>query len=306
MIKNMKKKFGFGILVFAAVALAGCSAEDEVQDIPETEETEVYFTMDGYGQSLTIRQTDLDGNEYDEETMSIDFGGVKGQTVGDILESTGYISVTPAETEDVFEGWMEYKMIITAGDDGFDLYEYEKLSDGLYTTEEIMEKEISEDSLMFVAKWQSIPEEDYFAEEDSMWTSESYAFNLEANGGSLTFELGEGESYEYGCYTYWLESGEALQMYINGESEFYDKLLSVDKEGSTLTGWTVYEADSVTWSAEPSEEAGVLSIPTSMEEEGFEYILLENGAEYTVVATTEELGSVTCTEKNYCAVANWE
>lgn len=306
MMKNRKKRVGLGVLLLSAAALACCSAESEVQEILETEENEVYFTIEGYGQMLQIRQTDLDGQEYEEETMSIDFGGLKGKTVREILEDMDYISVTPVETDDVFEGWMEYKMIITEGDDGFDLYEYEKLSDELCTTEEMMEKEISEDHLMFVAKWQSIPEEDYFAEEESMWTSESFAFALEANGGILTFDLGDDEKYESGCYTYWMETGEELQAYISGENEFYDALLSVEKEDATLTGWTVYEADSVTWSAEPSEEEGVLSIPTSMEEEGFEYILLENGAEYAIVDTTEELGAIVCADKNYCAVANWE
>lgn len=292
--------------MLSVAALTACSAEREGEKEQDAEEAEVYFTIDGYGKTLQVCQKDLEGNTCEEETQSIDFGGKKGETVAEILETFGYLSITPVETEDVFEGWMEYRTIITAGEDGMDIYEYEKLSDELYTTEEIMKKEISEDALMFVAKWESIPVEDYFAEEDNMWTAESFAFNIEANGGMLTFDLGDGEHIESGSYTYWLEAGEALQTYLNGESEFYNALLSVDKQDAVLTGWTVYEADDVTWSAEPSEEAGVLSIPTSMEEEGFEYILLDNGVEYATVATTEELGSVVCTDKNYCAVANWK
>lgn len=297
----MKKGMCVGICLLLMVAVfAGCSTKKE------TEEQEVYLSIDGYGKTLLLEGKDLEGNEFQEETLSIDMAGEQGATLREIMDANAYTSITPVEPGEVFEGWMEYKVTVTTDEDGFDTYAYERVSDRLYSMEELLEKTISEDNMMYVAKWQSIPEEEYFAEEDAMWTADSRGLTLEADGGIMKFKSADGQEYESGSFTYWMDDGSAFQFVLSGQDENYAELLSVEKDGATFAGWTVYEADSVTWSKEASTEDGVMSFPSSIEDEDFAYILLEQGTECKTGVTTEELGEMVCDGKDYLAVATWK
>jgi len=64
--------------------------------------------------------------------------------------------------------------------------------------------------------------------------------------------------------------------------------------------------DSISWSSEASTEASAMSFETSIGCEGFEYVILGNGAVYMDSVSTEALLALVCDGfTHYFAAANW-
>lgn len=53
------------------------------------------------------------------------------------------------------------KETVETDDTGFELYKIEMVSDKLYTTEEVLNNEMPEYNVIFMAKWQSISMSEY-------------------------------------------------------------------------------------------------------------------------------------------------
>lgn len=300
----MKKKTFIAVLVMLTfiVSLAGCGSTGE-ESAAETVD-EAYITLDGYYNTLVISTNDNEFPAY--ETQSIDYAGAVGTTLGEAMAANGDVSIEAIAEGDEFEGWMEYTLHIETNEDGFDTYTYERVSDALYTTEELLEKTFAEEQMVYAAKWAGVDVESYYVEEDYMWTPDTVSIQLDASGGTMTFRFAEGESYDCNSYTYWLAEGESINTLAADADSGYDTMISIQKQDEEFANWTVYMGDSTTWSSEASTEDGVMSLETSIGNEGFEYVILGNGVLYMDSVTTEELLALVCDGvTHYYAAANW-
>ena len=283
----------------------------EQTDAPETteatEETELYFSIDAYGiTGSTLKVTMTDGTI--AETGAYGLAGKPGDTIGDVLTAQEIAKIEPYLEGDTFEGWAIFEAVVEVDADGFESSTYKLRSgDKLYTTEEILAMPIiPEYTAEIVAKWSSIALEDYFVEEDYMWEVgvTTCAISLSGNGGQLVFQAGETtDTYESTVYNYWLEEGQTLTDVM--AEGMWDTFVEAKKEGAEFAGWTVYEADSFSWSGESVNDETKISFPFEEMEE-FEYIVLENGKEYSSDMTTEELCQLVMADKSYFAMANWK
>lgn len=297
----MKKKALITLLTVLTLilSLVACGSDNEETD------NEAYITLDSYYNTLIISTNDNESPTY--ETQTIDYAGAVGTTLGESMEAVGDVSIKAVAESDEFEGWMEFIVHIETDEDGFDTYTYERVSDTLYTTEELLEKTFTEEQKVYAAKWASIDMESYYAEEDYMWTAESLAIQLDANGGTMNFQDAEDESYEADSYTYWMTEGESINTLVADAESGYDAMMSIEKLDAEFANWTVYKGDSITWSSEASDEEGDMSLETTNDSEGFEYVILGNGTLYKESVTTEELCELVCDgSTNYYAVANWK
>ena len=299
MLKRIVYLFLALAFVFCTVACGNTEADSTDSD--EAEEVFSYFSIDGYGNMISHKW-----NGEPSETQGFSMEGIVGGTVGETMEESSYEDIQPIEDADTFEGWMKYKVIRTEGEDGFDEFEYEKMSSELMTTEEMLQDELGEFEVAYVAKWASIAEEDYFVEEDFMWTDTSSAVAFIANGGMMMFRDFEGEEYESFEFFYWVESGQSVNDIVENQVEGYAEMLSIEQEGKTFAGWAVYECDEITWSAEEGTEDGDMTFETENSDPEFKYIVLKNASTYNESATTEEAEGIVCDGKSYYVVANWE
>lgn len=311
----MKKRPLLAVLVTLALilSLAGCGSTDPGSVSEENSGAgsagvevadEGYITLDGYYNTLVISTNDADFPTY--ETQSVVYAGAVGTTLAEAMAAIGDVSVEAVAEGDTFEGWMEFVVHIETDADGFDTYTYERVSDTLYTTEEVLAKPFAREEMVYTAKWAGMDMDSYYVEEDYMWTSDSMAIALDANGGTMTYQFAEGESYDCEFYTYWLMEGETINDLAAQPENGYDPMVSIQKEGAEFAGWTVYVGDSLNWSSEASAEDGEMSLETGMDIEGFEYVILGNGALYMDSVTTEELFALVCDGvTNYYARANW-
>ena len=157
---EMKKVFvKLLTLCMAMMMMTACGSSTPAEE----ETSELILTFDAYSIfDMAMVTYEMEGLK--EETGSIDFIAMPGETVTEVLENSG-ISVTGVYSEnETFEGWMEYETVITTDADGFDTIEYVKVSDELYTLEEVLEKTV-EHNVCFTAKWAEHGTEEYYAEE---------------------------------------------------------------------------------------------------------------------------------------------
>lgn len=297
-MKSKKLMMLLGLFVFIGT-LVGCS-----NNVNNDNDVEGYMTLDSYYNNLVITTNDSEMPTFD--TQTIDFAGSVGTTLKASMEVVEYVSIEPIAQNDVFEGWIEFKVIVETDEDGFDTYTYQKVSDTLYTTDQLLEKTFSEEQMVYAAKWASIDIDTYYVEEDAMWEADSTALYLNANEGMMSFQTPDGESYEVKHYAYWLSEGESINTLVSNEESGYDSIIAIENLGNRFSGWTVYTGDCLYWSSEASLEDGEMSFETGVDSEGFEYIILGNGLLYKESVTTDELCEfVSDGVTNYYAVANW-
>ena len=265
----MAKKLVMALLVsgmlmngFVVYASETETTEEEMQTEVINADSDIDITFDAYetaGGLLSV--TESDG---EDGTMVSEYGSAsyiasegEGMKISDMLTKAGVVSIEPVNEADTFEGWMEYNIIPSVDEDGFETQEYVRISeDTLYTTEEVLEKTTTGYDVMYVAKWESVPAEDYFVEvvEEMIDLTPEYSLNLYADGGMMTFEAEE--PYETEFHICWLEDGKTVQDAMLGEWE--DPLGAVEKEGAEFIGWTIYEGTSVEWPEEAVEEVLLL------------------------------------------------
>lgn len=311
------------IFVLTLLTLVGCNNEvqnpsntqisGENVNNPSSEEVSdsVYFTFDAYGEAngiLAVTELSIEGSTKVSESVSWGFEAIENEKILDVLNRSGVVAINPMLEDNIFEGWMIFKEEITVDEDGFENFNYEKISeDKLYSTNEIFEMSIPNYNVIYVAKWSTIPMEDYYKEDYSTKPiMDTTYFSFYANGGTITFSDVENESFELERYDYWLNENESLKDVMNGDIINSAILKSVQKEGATFTGWTVYEADNLNWSSAEVIEDGTKNFLYNPNDEDFKYMYLENCVLYSENASTEELLDITYNGKHHYAVANWE
>lgn len=173
----MKRLIAFILAVLMmAVVFAGCDKNENginnatVDEMSQTQENSVQtefnltlnaFTMNGVEHSFLVDDAKTDMKAQKINTIS--FVANTGETVLQVLSNNGYSNFKVDETLDEFLGFMEYKIISSENEDGTVAVTYEKMSgDTLYTAEELLEKEITDYSVTYVAKWKSLTD-DYYA-----------------------------------------------------------------------------------------------------------------------------------------------
>lgn len=310
----MRKKFVTTIMILCIVAtmLTGCGkdSEEKAAETKDTNAESVYMTFDGYGMimgMLSYMEDDGENGTFESETVSIDFEGVPGQKISEVWGNAGYSNMYPYCDGEVFEGWMEYRTNRETGKDGFDIFNYERISgDSLITTEELMELEVPDYDVMYVVKWESISMEEYdefyesiSGEQEFVETQDIYLL-LNADGGMMTFEADE--PYETDIYLYYLQEGMTLQESMKGNGN--DPVGDISKDGAEFAGWTVYEGDISDW---PDEEPENLPDGSQFfSAGGYMNIVLDNCEIYAEAVEMDELRSILCEGRSYYAVANWK
>lgn len=160
----MKRKLFLLMLIIAMIfSFAACGADNS--DEPSLDEnpsedvaTDYFFSFQSYGENGTLQITE------NGETSEMDSYGwpiAPGTKVADICDEWGVTEIVPVSDGDTFEGWIEMKETVETDDTGFETYKIEMVSDKLYTTEEVLNSEMPEHNVIFMAKWQSISISEY-------------------------------------------------------------------------------------------------------------------------------------------------
>lgn len=268
----MKKNLLALLTALCLIFAAACLAEEEVQ---------VDVSFEGYSNAsgkLYVTWTDKA-----DELDGLGLIGTVGQTIGEMLQNNGVLSVEPVLEGDVFEGWMEVAVTVTIDEFGFEENEYSLIPDQCYTTEELMALTVPEHNVTYVAKWAGIPAEEYFApyEEETIVMPSITLLSGEGNWSVATVEPGQ-------------TFGEVLEL---------KAMDVVAPEGKMFAGWTVYEynVESMETSESHVEEEGVLCF------ELFEdyHMILREYAACAELLSTEELAEYACAASDHVAVVVW-
>ena len=281
----MKKRIFAVIMIFCLLFAAVCLAQEEVQ---------VDVTFESYmeaGGVLNVTWT-----EYADETSGLGLIGTPGQTIGEMLQNNGVLSMEPMLEGDVFEGWMEVELITTVDEDGFDWTEYSLIPEPVYTTEELMTLTVPDHNVMYVAKWAGIPAEEYFAPYEDETIALPSITLLCGEGNMLV--TGEEEQYEANWSVATIEPGQTF-----GEVLALDTREIIAPEGKVFAGWTIldYATAAMEISETPVEKEGVLCF------ELFEdyHVVLHDSYACAEMLTTEELTGYSCEGLDHMVVAVW-
>jgi len=281
----VKKRIFAVLTVLCLLVAAVCLAEEENQ---------VDVTLEGYMESGGVLYVTWADDAY--ETGGLGLSGTVGQTIGDMLQHNGILSVEPMLEGDVFEGWLEVELITTVDEDGFDWTEYSLIPEPVYTTEELMALTVPDHNVMYVAKWASVPAEDYFAPyEEEIIVLPSITL-LSGEGNMLMGS--EEEQYEANWSVAMVEPGQTF-----GEVLALDTRELVAPEGKVFAGWTVldYATAAMEISETHVDADGVLCF------ELFEdyHVVLHDYYACAEMLTTEELAEYACEGLDHMVVAVW-
>ena len=290
--------------LFLTAALAGCGKSAAPAQSAPDEGVETTLTIDGYSAVgwLFFYEKDQEGNTTECETGSISISAYSGLTVAEVLDAVGISNLTIVGHGQIFEGWLVYRDVVTVDSDGFEFIHYEKAQPELCTPEELMATKLTDEPITFVAKWQSVSDEEYYDMyeavhlDDEGEAEESFYLSLYSNGGVIY--MGESEPYEDVAL-----SGSTLY-----EGDLMADVLSapiqkVEKAGATFTGWAIYTApDYEVVMVEPTD----LAVGDRVIDMGqYGYLVLRNADVYRENATTEELSAIVCEATHYFAIPNW-
>ena len=280
----MKKRIFAVVMAICLLFAAVCLAEENQVDVS----FESYMEAGGV---LHITWTD---DAY--ETGGLGLSGTPGQTIGEMLQSNGVVSMEPMLEGDVFEGWMEVELITTVDEDGWDWTEYSLIPDPCYTTEELLALTVPDHNAMYVAKWAGIPAGEYFApyEEEAI---ELPSITLICGEGNMLI-TGEEEQYEANWSVATIEPGQPF-----GEVLALDTRELIAPEGKVFAGWTVldYATAAMEISETHVDAENVLCF------ELFEdyHMVLHDYYPCAEMLTTEELAEYTCEGLDHVVVAVW-
>ena len=281
----MKKNLFALLTVFCLLFTVACLAEEEVQ---------VDVTLEGYSEAGGMLYVTWTEEAY--ETGGLGMIAEPGQTIGEMLQNNGVLSVEPVLDGDTFEGWMEVAVTVTIDEFGFEENEYSLIQDQCYTTEELLALAVPDHNVTYVAKWAGIPAGEYFApyEEETIVMP---SITLLSGEGSMLVNAEE-EQYEANWSVAPIEPGQTF-----GEVLELKAMDVVAPEGKMFAGWTVYEynVESMETSESHVEEEGVLCF------ELFEdyHMILREYAACAELLSTEELAEYACAASDHVAVVVW-
>lgn len=278
-------------------ALEETTTEDEVLETEqELSEYYVNFNVHTTG-GVKITSDDGEGGKLVDETMGYGFSSFTGKTIKESMKEFGILDIEIVEEDDTFEGWMEYRDVMTMDPDGFEYCSsYEKVSDNLYTTEDVLSM-VLDAHTTFIAKWESISDEEYYLSYEYIDDGLDLSVTVYGNGGHMNYE--SSYSYESDLSVATIESGLPLEAFL-GDSA---KLKSVEREGYTFNGWCVYASDDLTYVNTMDEALNAGSFCVSLEQYG--YAAMDEWVVVNEFATTEELYDIVCDGKSYLVLANW-
>lgn len=242
----------------------------------------------------------MDGDA--EETTHITASMEPGQTFGEVLELDRILSVNKENEE--FVGWTVYDVTEMETSETYAMDDEAiciELPEGNYmvlrdytfrgelvSTEELAEYVCGESDIAVIANY--LTEEEYYADIRAPYDALS-SITMFANGGAMTMVVGQ-EEFSTDIFTYMTVPGTTF-----GEAMELDAFLSVDKEGGSFSGWTVYAED-----PDASVDAGGV-LCFEMEEN--QPAAARTYAEYYWMISTEELAEIVCENMDYIVVANW-
>lgn len=278
-------------------ALEETTTEDEVLETEqELSEYYVNFNVHTTG-GVKITSDDGEGGKLVDETMGYGFSSFTGKTIKESMKEFGILDIEIVEEDDTFEGWMEYRDVMTMDPDGFEYCSsYEKVSDNLYTTEDVLSM-VLDAHTTFIAKWESISDEEYYLSYEYVDDGLDLSVTIYGNGGHMNYE--SSYSYESDLAVATIESGLSLGTYLGDPA----KLKSVEREGYTFNGWCVYASDDLTYVNTMDEALNAGSFCVSLEQYG--YAAMDEWVVVNEFATTEELYDIVCDGKSYLVLANW-
>ena len=278
-------------------ALEETTTEDEVLETEqELSEYYVNFNVHTTG-GVKITSDDGEGGKLVDETMGYGFSSFTGKTIKESMKEFGILDIEIVEEDDTFEGWMEYRDVMTMDPDGFEYCSsYEKVSDNLYTTEDVLSM-VLDAHTTFVAKWESISDEEYYLNYEHIDDGLDLSVTIYGNGGHMNYE--SSYSYESDLSVATIESGLSLEAFLGDPA----KLKSVEREGYMFNGWCVYASDDLTYVNTLDEALNAGSFCVSLEQYG--YAAMDEWVVVNEFATTEELYDIVCDGKSYLVLANW-
>lgn len=316
----MKKNLIIMLFTFIlAICLVGCNNNNNSNNNSNIEnsnqntisKTEINVSFDPYKSSnavLSVTEIDDAGSTIVSKHDLINLKMTEGTKISSALSELGYVAIEPSLLVDIFEGWMKYKVETALDNDGNEILKYTRISENtLFSTNEIFEMTAPNYDVTFVAKWSSIPLDNYSMNENiENETNNTTTFSLYANGGKMNFKDNEVPNFQFNSYTYWLNSGDSLNDAMTGENINSAVLMSLDKENTEFKGWTIYESDNIFWNSEAIDENNTKSFLYDTKSTDLKYIVLENCTTYNDLTSTEEMCEIVSNGKCYYAIANWE
>ena len=282
------KKLIASILAAVLLLAGACWAEEEIYPTGE-------FDIDAYGDMLQITYADGGIEETGGWGFSVDITE-EGMTIGDVLAGYDIASLGVVGSDDVFEGWLVFSTGTIIDEFGFEEDTYILESEAPITTEELLAAPVSENRMMYAAKWENIPAEDYFQYEEEVETVYMAAATMFANGGSFLMHSEE-EDYESTLNVATIEPGQLL-----GDALELDKLLRISREGCAFSGWTVYN---VGWMEITEEMTEIDGAPCFEMGENW-YCTLHDASLIGQDMDTLAIGELVCGENDLFICATWE
>lgn len=166
----MKRFLALVLALLLMTLFVGCGDSGATADEAPKEDSVVQadynlvinaFNYNGAEHKFSVE--DVNNGSREVLINNISFVAHTGDTVAEVLQRSGYANFKMEEVLDKFLGFMEYKIVVSNDENGYDIVTYEKVSNDLYTVEELMSKAIDDYSVTYVAKWESIPEDYYTA-----------------------------------------------------------------------------------------------------------------------------------------------
>ena len=305
----MKKKLSMLLsAVLALSVLTACGTSAPVAPAPEQEPAvedrpELWVNVDGsmFG-GLTYDEKDMDGNVIEGWTGCICMTGYEGQSLGEVLENNGYANFAAVSEGDELEGWLVYAENTVEDEDGFEHWLYARVTDELYTTEEMLALPLEQDNLTYMAKWTSISDEEYYQTYEAVVEYEDpyndYYLSIVANGGEA-FREGAGEDDGIAIGGYSMMTGASMSEIMEGP------IVEVKKDGAVFAGWDVYTAldYDVFYDEEPTE-VGENDLLVDMDQ--FGSLVIYDYQTLGEKLSLEEFNDLCCEEMHYFAIASWE
>ena len=272
---------------------------EEVTSDAEQDNAEYYITLNVHTTgTVKITSDDGAGGKLVDETMGYGFSVSAGETLRESMKKFGILDIELVPDDDKFEGWMEYRDIMEVDEtDGYEyLVSYEKVSDDLYTTEEILDMTLDAHTT-FIAKWESIPYDEYYLNYEYVEDGLDLDVTIYGNGGLMNYS--GSYAYESDLTAATFDNDVALGAFLGDSGH----LESVEREGYTFNGWCVYASDEIEYVVGLDTALSAGNFCVDLEQYGFAVmdeweIIFEN-------ATTEELYDIVCDGRSYLAVANW-